>query len=79
VTEMMQAIFIAGITGGVASAGTVTALRVHIQYLKDHNVIQDQAIRDVKKEARNAMEVSAQAHTRMDIQDSINQQRGQST
>lgn len=64
---MGQSLIIAAVTGGVGSFATVKALRVHIDYLREHNVAQDLRIKEAEDGARHAMQVANQAHTRLDV------------
>lgn len=64
---MAQSLIIAAVTGGVGSFATVKALRVHIDYLREHNVGQDARIKEAADEARHAVQIANSAHNRIDV------------
>jgi hypothetical protein len=64
---VFQSLLIAAVTGGVGSFATVKALRIHISYLKEHNIGQDTRIKEALDEAKYAVQIGNQALARLDV------------
>lgn len=56
-------------TGVLSSVGTVAALRIHIQYLREHNVVQDTRMDHLEKRVSIVEQSAQRAHVRIDIRE----------
>lgn len=56
-------------TGIFSSVATVAALRVHIQYLREHNIVQDTRTDHLEKRVAQVERSAQRAHARLDLQE----------